>query len=79
MIWNYLCSVKKLILFLFVLFIHGASFAQCAMCTKTAAGLDDDSAQGLNNGIIFLALTPLFIIFILGFVWYRRNKHEFVA
>lgn len=49
------------------------------MCTKTAAGLDDGSAEGLNNGIIFLAFTPLTIIIILGVMWYRKNKHEFVT
>ncbi len=76
---NYLCIVKKIILLVFLLFTQFIGFAQCAMCTKTAAGLDDGSAEGLNNGIIFLAFTPLAIIFLLGFMWYRRNKHEFVG
>jgi hypothetical protein len=76
---NYLYTMKKLILLLFLMCTKLVGFAQCAMCTKTAAGLDDGSAEGLNNGIIFLALTPLFIIFLLGFIWYRRNKHEFVG
>jgi len=49
------------------------------MCTKTAAGLGDDAAEGLNNGIIFLAFTPLAIIFLLGFLWIRKNKHEFIG
>jgi len=49
------------------------------MCTKTAAGLGDDAAEGLNNGIIFLAFTPLAILLTLGYLWYRKNKHEFVS
>lgn len=47
------------------------------MCTKTAAGLDDKSAKGLNAGIIFLALMPLALIGSVGFFWYRNNKNEF--
>ena len=35
--------------------------------------------KGKDNGIIFLAFTPLTIIFIIGFMWYRKNKHEFVG
>jgi len=46
------------------------------MCTKTAAGLDDGSAESLNNGIIFLAFTPLAIIFILGFLYVRKNREQ---
>lgn len=71
--------VKKIFFLFFGLVVQMHTFAQCAMCTKTAAGLDEGSAEGLNKGIIFLALTPLTIILILGITWYRRNKHEFVS
>lgn len=70
--------VKKYLLLLLAIFLQISAFAQCAMCTKTAAGLGDDAAKGLNTGIIFLAFTPLTIILILGFLWIRKNKHEFV-
>ena len=33
----------------------------CSVCTKTAQGLDDKSAKGLNGGIIYLAFLPLTI------------------
>ncbi len=46
----------------------------CAICTKTAAGLDDKSARGLNGGILYLALLPLGIMGTLGLVWWRANR-----
>jgi hypothetical protein len=50
------------------------SSAQCAMCTKTAADLNDNSAEALNNGILYLAFIPVFLMLGLAFVWYRYNK-----
>lgn len=48
----------------------------CAMCTKTAAGLDEKSARGLNGGILYLAMLPLGILGTVGFIWWRHNKTE---
>jgi hypothetical protein len=50
------------------------SFAQCAMCTKTASDLNDNSAAALNNGIIYLACIPLMLLIGAGVLWYRYNK-----
>jgi len=50
--------------------------AQCSMCTKTAASLDDNSARGLNSGIIFLAAMPLAMMGFIGVSWYRRNHRS---
>ena len=47
----------------------------CAICTKTAAGLGDKSAKGLNGGILYLAAVPITIIGALGFIWWRYNKN----
>lgn len=48
----------------------------CAMCTKTAAGLDDKSARGLNGGILYLAMLPLGIMGTVGFIWWKHYKTE---
>ncbi len=48
----------------------------CAICTKTAAGLDDKSARGLNGGILYLAALPLTIIGTVGFIWWRHNRGQ---
>jgi hypothetical protein len=67
--------VKRIFLsFILIVAASIQSIAQCAMCTKTAAGLNDRSAEALNNGIIYLAFIPLILMGALGFVWYRYQK-----
>jgi hypothetical protein len=50
--------------------------AQCAVCTKTAASLDDSAARGMNGGIVYLAFMPLTLILFIGIRWYRSNKGQ---
>lgn len=65
------------IAFLLVLMMPAISNAQgCAICSKTAAGLGEKSAKGLNSGIIYLALFPLTIIGTIGILWWKNNKAE---
>ena len=63
-----------LIAFLMLALPHIVAAQGCSVCTKTAAGLDDKSAKGLNGGIIYLAFLPLTIMGTVGFIWYRRNR-----
>ncbi|MBW8685879.1 hypothetical protein [Chitinophaga rhizophila] len=48
--------------------------AQCSLCTKTAQQLGEGPAKGLNNGILMLAATPLVIIGIMGFRYWRNHR-----
>lgn len=68
--------VKKIFLILFVLLIPFAkAMAQgCSVCTQTANQLGDKGADGLNNGILYLALLPITFISILGYVWWKYNR-----
>jgi hypothetical protein len=66
---------KWLLVVLICVFILPVAKSQCSVCTKTAAGLDDKSAKGLNGGIVYLAFIPLTIMGALGFVWYQYNKN----
>lgn len=70
--------MKKLLLILmFLAMVAPSAIAQgCAVCTKTAANLDEKGAKGLNGGILYLAMLPLGIMGTLGFVWWRRNKAD---
>lgn len=52
------------------------TMAQCSLCTKTAQQLGEGPAKGLNAGILYLAVTPLLIIAILGFRYYRNNRQQ---
>lgn len=49
--------------------------AQCAMCTKTAASLDDKAAKGLNSGILYLAFMPMTLIIVIGYRWWKTNRN----
>lgn len=68
--------MKKLLSIVVILIASAAdTFAQgCSVCTKTASGLGAESAQGLNNGILYLAALPLTFLATVGYIWYKRNK-----
>jgi hypothetical protein len=67
--------------FFLVLFMTFALFAsaQCSICTRTAEQMGEQPAKGLNAGIIYLALTPLAIIGIVGYKWWRKNRDPHVS
>lgn len=48
----------------------------CAMCTKVASGLGEESAKGLNIGIVYLGSIPLIFMGIIFYKWYKTNKAE---
>jgi hypothetical protein len=69
--------MKKILQILVVVLLCSFhAMAQCSLCTKTAQQLGEGPAKGLNNGILYLALTPLLFIGILGFRWWRSNRDE---
>ncbi|MBZ0098256.1 MAG: hypothetical protein K8F30_04190 [Taibaiella sp.] len=68
---------RRLLIVLMLMCTAPAVYAQgCSLCTKTAAGLDDKSAKGLNGGILYLAALPLAIMGTVGFVWWKHNKNN---
>lgn len=68
--------MKKWIFVLLLIAIASADiYAQgCSMCTATAGNLSTDRAEGLNTGIIYLALMPITLILSIGIWWYKKNK-----
>jgi hypothetical protein len=72
--------MKKLMVLLMVLFFlsgANAAFSQCSICTKTAQQLGEKPAKALNSGIVYLAATPLAILAVIGFRWWKSNKDMF--
>ncbi len=68
--------MKKLLIVLMLSCIAPAAYAQgCSLCTKTAGELDDKSAKGLNNGILYLAALPMTILGTIGFMWWKSNRN----
>ena len=66
----------SLILFILLLFfIMPADLAaQCSICTKTAQQLGEKPAKALNMGIVYLGLTPLIIMGVVGYRWWKNNQ-----
>lgn len=59
----------------FLLLLTGDSvLAQCSICTKTAQQLGEGPAKALNNAIIYLAFTPLVLIGVIGYRWWKSNR-----
>jgi hypothetical protein len=70
---------EKIITLLFIiafLFIVQGADAQCSICTRTAEQMGEKPAKGLNAGILYLAATPIAIIGIIGFRWWKNNKQQ---
>lgn len=49
-------------------------YAQCSICTKTAAQMGERPAAALNNAIVYLMATPLLIMGYVGYRWWKREK-----
>jgi hypothetical protein len=60
----------------FAVFILAAQVteAQCSVCTRTVQQLGTKSARGLNAGIMYLAFTPLAIMGVIGYKWWKKNQ-----
>ncbi len=72
--------MKNLFYTLILLIISNTTaLAQCAMCTKTAAGLDDNKAGGLNTAIIYLAFIPLIFIGVGAYLYWRSNGKKKIS
>ena len=65
---------KKALFFLVLLAGNIGAIAQCSICTKTAQQLGKASAEGLNQGIIYLMLAPFAIAGYIGYRWWRQEK-----
>lgn len=48
--------------------------AQCSVCTRTASQLGEKPARGLNAGILYLAGTPMVVMGIIGYRWWKNNR-----
>ena len=68
-----------LITSLLILFSFGSILAQCPMCKMAVESNQQNggtSAQGLNNGILYLLSMPYILIGTLAIIWIR-NKRKF--
>ncbi|HUQ96978.1 MAG TPA: hypothetical protein VM010_04880 [Chitinophagaceae bacterium] len=58
---------------LFVSLVATPVFAQCSICTRTAAQMGEKPAKGLNAGILYLAFVPFAVVGFISYRWWKRN------
>ncbi|WP_299219612.1 hypothetical protein [uncultured Aquimarina sp.] len=59
---------------LFLLFTISVD-AQCAMCRAVLESEEgQQTARGINNGIVYLMIIPYVLIGVIGYVMYRNKK-----
>jgi|TARA_B100001057_G_C22098346_1_gene662218 hypothetical protein len=64
--------MRVLISFLLILLLLGEASAQCSMCRAVLeSGEAQETARGINNGIIYLMAIPYLLV---GFVGYQIFK-----
>ena len=66
--------MKKIVLFFLLYTIQMTSWAQCAICTKTASQLGEEAGRGFNAGILYLAAMPFGIMGYIAFRWWKSEK-----
>ncbi|RMZ50751.1 hypothetical protein EB822_06585 [Flavobacteriaceae bacterium PRS1] len=66
---------RKIFFFLFSFFFFLQTNAQCAMCRAVLESEEgQNTAKGINNGIIYLMIIPYILIGSLGYFIYRKLK-----
>jgi len=75
-------SLKFLLIVLVLVVVAGAFIpanAQCAMCTATVETNNANghsTANGLNNGIMYLLAAPYLAVAIVGYIWYKKYRKK---
>lgn len=68
---------KKISFFLFFTFCFVQTNAQCAMCRAVLESEEGQStAEGVNDGIIYLMAIPYILVAAIGFFIYRSFKNQ---
>ena len=74
--FNLLFMKSKILFILFSLFFFLKTNAQCAMCRAVLESEEgQETAKGINDGIVYLMAIPYILVAGLGFLIYKKfNK-----
>ncbi len=62
------------------MFISFPADAQCAMCRAVLESEEgQETAKGINNGIVYLMIIPYILIGVVGYFIYRNKKNATTA
>jgi amino acid permease len=70
-------AIKILIFFLFSFFYSLSTNAQCAMCRAALESEgNNNKAEAVNDGIVYLMVIPYLIVGVVGFFVYRMYTNK---
>jgi len=65
--------IKSLFFFGFFLIFFSEVSAQCAMCRAVLeSGSDTSTAEGINNGIVYLMAIPYILVAVVFYAVYKK-------
>ncbi len=68
---------KLLIILIFLLLLPTFLEAQCAMCRAVLESQEtNETAKGINNGIMYLMAIPYILVAVLGYFIYKKVKNK---
>lgn len=66
---------QQLIILFFMFFFLPEINAQCAMCRAVLeTDADGSTAEGINNGILYLMAFPYLLVGVIGFLIYKSRQ-----
>ena len=67
--------MNRFLLLIFCLLTYNFSYSQCAMCRAVLESSENEGmAEGINDGIMYLAFLPYLIVFFMIFLVYKKFK-----
>ncbi|KZS39276.1 hypothetical protein AWE51_12050 [Aquimarina aggregata] len=68
-------KIKAIYVFIFLLLLAIPAEAQCAMCRAVLESEEgQETAKGINNGIVYLMIVPYILIGVVGYLIYKNKK-----
>ncbi len=68
-------KIKAIYVFIFLLLLTIPAEAQCAMCRAVLESEEgQETAKGINNGIVYLMIVPYILIGVVGYLIYKNKK-----
>ena len=71
--------MKKIVFLVFIVFLllPQLSEAQCAMCRAVLESEENTAtAEGINNGIVYLMAVPYVLVGVIFFFVYKKMKSQ---
>jgi len=68
-------ETRKILFVSIFVIISEFSYSQCAMCRAVLESSENEGmAEGINNGIMYLAFLPYILVFFMIFIVYKKFR-----